>query len=114
MTTITRSKPVYTVYVIELHAKVLTHRRFAAANPGYRYEPSRPPVYVGHTVHSPEKRFEQHRSGTKASRFTKDNVRSLRMDLAGNLVFATRKEAEAMEAEHAICLRAQGYAVWQN
>ena len=114
MTTITRKPPVYTVYVIELSTDVLSLGRFAEANPGYTYHPARPPLYVGHSVRTPEERFEQHRIGEKASRYTRGNAICLRMDLAATLVFPTRSEAELIEKRHAAYLRAKGYAVWQN
>ena len=114
MATPTRKPPVYTVYVIELSADILARRRFAEANPGYTYDPTHPPVYVGHTVRTPEERFEQHRAGIKASRYTRGKAIRLRMDLAGTLVFATRKEAEIMEKRHATILRERGFAVWQK
>ena len=110
----TRIQPCYHVYVIELRAEVLALGRFAAANPGYEYDPEHPPLYVGITGRSPETRFEQHVSGYKASRYTRRNAKRLRMDLAGELVFTTRAEAEHMEELQAVQLRARGYAVWQN
>ena len=114
MTTTTRKPPVYTVYVIELSADILSRRRFTEANPGYTYDPAHPPVYVGHTVRTPEERFEQHRTGTKASRYTREKAVRLRMDLAGELVFPTRDQAERMEERHAAILRTKGFAVWQK
>ena len=114
MATPTRKPPIYTVYVIELSADVLTRRRFIEANPGYIYDPAHPPLYVGHSVRSPEERFEQHRSGFKASRYTRGNAICLRRDLAGSLIFPTRRDAELMEERHAMILRERGYAVWQN
>ena len=114
MNTTARKQPEYTVYVIELRAAVLSLGRFADANPAYAYEPSRPPIYVGMTAHTPAKRFDQHRNGYKASRYTRDNAIPLRMDLAGELVFSTRAEAEAAEAMLANVLRSRGFAVWQN
>ena len=114
MTTTIRKPPVYTVYVIELSADVLSLGHFAEANPGYTYDPTRPPLYVGHSVRSPKERFEQHRIGKKASRYTRGNTVCLRMDLAGSLIFPTRSEAELMEERHAAFLRTRGYAVWQN
>ena len=114
MKTGTRKKPEYTVYVIELDAAVLALKKFVKANPDHAQDPEHPPVYVGHSVHRPEKRFEQHKSGTRANRFARDYGVRLRMDLAAGLVFATRAEAEAMEAAHAESLRARGYAVWQH
>jgi hypothetical protein len=82
MATPTRKPPIYTVYVIELSADVLTRRRFIEANPGYIYDPAHPPLDVGHSVRSPEERFEQHKIGKKASRYTRGNAICLRMDLA--------------------------------
>jgi hypothetical protein len=114
MTTITRKPPVYTVYVIELSADVLSLGRFAEANPGYTYNPARPPLYVGHSIRTPEERFEQHRIGEKASRYTRGNAICLRMELARRLVYPTRAEAELMEQRHAAHLRSKGYGVWQN
>jgi predicted GIY-YIG superfamily endonuclease len=92
---------------------MLSLGRFAEANPGYIRSNS-PPLYVGHSVRSPEERFEQHRSGFKASRYTRGNAIRLRMDLADSLIFPTRSEAELMEERHAAILRERGYAVWQN
>ena len=114
MNTSARKQPEYTVYVIELCAEVLSLGRFAEANPTYVYEPSRPPIYVGMTAHTPEKRFEQHRTGYKASRYTRKNAIRLRMDIAGELVFSTRAEAEAAEVLLANVLKSRGFAVWQN
>ena len=114
MNTSTRKPPVYTVYAIELSAEVLDRRAFAEANPGCTSDPARPPLYVGHTVRTPEERFEQHQAGIKAGRFTRGNAVRLRMDLAPEVVFATREEAELMERQHAEHLRAQGFAVWQK
>ena len=110
----TGKPPVYTIYFIELSPEVLSLGRFAEANPGYTYDPTHPPLYVGHSVRSPEKRFEQHRSGFKASRYTRGNAIRLRMDLAGSLIFPTRSEAELIEQRHAAILRERGYAVWQR
>ena len=114
MATPTRKPPVYTVYVIELKADVLSLKRFAEANPGYTYDPTHPPLYVGHSVRSPAERLEQHRSVLKASRYTRGNAICIRRDLAGSLIFPTRREAELMEERHAVILRERGYAVWQN
>jgi len=114
MATPVRKPPVYKVYVIELSPDVLSLKRFAEANPGYTYDPTHPPLYVGHSVRSPDERFEQHRSGFKASRYTRGNAIRLRMDLAGSLIFPTRSEAELIEQRHAAILRERGYAVWQR
>ena len=114
MATPTRKPPIYTVYVIELEPAVLTCRRFAAANAGYTYDPAHPPLYVGQSAHPPQKRFSQHCSGYRSGRYPRKYSVCLRMDLAGELVFSSRVEAEDMEAAQAVFLREQGFAVWQK
>jgi hypothetical protein len=50
-------KITYYVYVVELDDSV-----------GQRVDPKYPNVYVGQSVHPPEKRFAQHKTGFKAGR----------------------------------------------
>jgi len=104
----------YHIYVIELDRQVLQQGRFAELNPGYSYHPDRPPLYVGMTGRTPEIRLEQHKSGYKASRYTKRNTLWLRLDLVSDIGPLLRDEAVLMEVERAKTLRARGYAVWQN
>lgn len=104
----------YHIYVIELNPQVLQQGRFAEMNPGYTYRPDRPPLYVGMTGRTPEIRLEQHKSGYKASRYTKRNTLWLRLDLVSDIGPLIHDEAMRMEVERAEALRARGYAVWQN
>ena len=102
------------VYVIELKPHLLGEERIALANPGYRYRADRPLLYVGMTGRTPEIRYVQHRTGYKASRYTRRNCVALRRDLFEHLGPMTRDEAAAMEVNYADELRSRGYAVWQN
>lgn len=104
----------YHIYVIELDPQVLQQGRFAEMNPGYTYRPDRPPLYVGMTGRTPEIRLEQHKSGYKASRYTKRNTLWLRLDLVSDIGPLIHDEAMRMEVKRAEALRAWGYAVWQN
>jgi hypothetical protein len=89
----------YHVYVIELAGPDGT--------------PTSPPsVYVGQTVHSPEVRFAQHRSGFKAARAVKRSGLWLRWRLFGHWnplnTRAAAEDAERCLAEH---LRDRGFTV---
>ena len=110
----TPKKPSYFVYVIELKPALLSNKRIAQANPGYLYRPDRPLLYVGMTGRTPEIRYEQHKAGYKASRYTRLNCVALRRDLFEHLGPMTREEAIEMEVSFANQLRSQGYAVWQK
>jgi len=107
-------KQCYYVYVIELHPRVLATGRFAEANPDYSYSAERPPLYVGMTGRTPGIRFKQHKKGYKSSRYTNGHVKCLRPDLAVDIVFLNRADAERMEVQRAEELRDLGFGVWQN
>jgi hypothetical protein len=62
------------VYVIELDRAA-----------GRRRDPRIPWVYVGSSARSPERRFEQHRSGYKSARLVKRHALRLRPDLYEDL-----------------------------
>jgi hypothetical protein len=92
----------YSIYVIEL------------ARTCVREPCSLAPVYVGHTAHTPEHRFEQHKTGGKlaASKAHRFGVR-LRLDLMKGIgPFGTRKEAEQAEAAVAKALERRGHRVF--
>ncbi len=94
-----REPPTYSVYVIEL-------------DPSLR-EGEKPAVYVGQTTHTPEKRFEQHKAGYKASRWVRKYGVRLRPRLYRSYnPIATRDEAVATEARLGKKLRAHGYTVF--
>ena len=71
-----------------------------------------PWVYVGQTATTPEERFEQHRSGYKASKHVRRHGVRLRPDLYGDQpVLRTKAEAESYEAWLALSMRANGWPV---
>ena len=102
----------YHVYVVELDPAVLERKKFMEQNPKYR--PGKPCVYVGMTGLSPEKRFENHKRGYKASRWVRDYGWHLRPDLFPDGAPFSYKDAQRMERHVARELRAIGYAVWQE
>jgi hypothetical protein len=94
-------KSVYTVYVIELSRDCV------------RTPCTLAPVYVGHTAHTPEHRFAQHKAGGKlaAGKPHKYGVR-LRRDLMKVGPLLTRKEAEQAEKALAQALEKRGHTVF--
>jgi hypothetical protein len=92
----------YSVYIIEL-SRACTTKPCALA-----------PLYVGHTAHTPEHRFGQHKAGGKlaAGKPHKYGVK-LRHDLMKGIgPFATRQEAEAAEKDVAEALEKRGHLVF--
>ena len=103
----------YAVYVIELDKEVRKIDRFRAANP--RALITRPCLYVGSTVRSPQERFEQHLNGYKANRYVKKFGERLRPDLFEQYnPIAKRVDAEEMEEYLAERLRSRGCWVWSH
>jgi len=101
----------YSVYVIELDARVWNHARFRAANPSH--DITRPCVYVGMTGLPVAQRFANHRRGHKSNPYvTKYGVRLLPA-LYRRLNPMRYERARLTEVTLALRLRAQGYAVWQ-
>ena len=104
--------PHHRVYVIELAPQALASRRMQVANPDHR--PDRPALYVGQTGHTPEERFQKHRSGVKANAFVRDHGVRLRPDLYEHLPAFPWLRSLVEEKRLAEALRAQGYAVWSR
>jgi hypothetical protein len=102
----------HNVYVVELDAAVLKFARFRAHNPDYRE--GMPCVYVGMTGLPPGERFQNHKAGVKANRYVRDFGLRLLPELYECFNPMPYGAAQAMEAELAEDLRAQGYAVWQG
>src|SRR3954465_15495199 len=92
----------YSVYVIELSAEAGKRRRAA-----------KPCVYVGQTVHTPQERFDQHRSGYKAAGCVRRYGLRLRPRLYESWnPIATREDALAAEARLADRLARRGFTVF--
>lgn len=103
---------VYSVYVIELDPVVLEKGAFRRAK--RRYVDGKPCVYVGMTFHSPEYRFEQHKTGDGAAKYVREFGLRLRPDLYEDRNPLTKREARIEERALAIELREEGYGAWQN
>ena len=114
------SAKIYCVYVVELSKKVFTEdRRFREANP--QFNGVLECLYVGMTSMTPKERFEQHRTGyrnLKGHKLSANIVQKyglyLRPSLYNHIGLMTREEALKMEAQLALELRRQRYAVWFN
>lgn len=101
----------HNVYVVELDDRVLNHRRFRDANPGY--DPTKPCLYVGSTGLPVEERFANHQRGYKGNSYVQQYGIRLRPDLYEFFNPMPYKHALIMETELADELRAKGHAVWQ-
>lgn len=103
----------YHVYVIELDKAVRSIPKFRDANPKGRI--TRPCLYVGSSVKTPEVRFEQHLNGYRANRYARKFGLRLRPDLYEKYnPIAKRSDAEEMEAYLADRLRSRGCWVWSH
>jgi predicted GIY-YIG superfamily endonuclease len=101
----------HSVYVIELDDKVLNHRRFRQANPGY--DPTKSCLYVGCTGLKVEQRFANHKRGYKGNSYVRDYGLRLRPELYACFNPMPYQAALTMERELAEELRDKGHAVWQ-
>lgn len=102
----------HSVYVIELDDRVLNHRRFRDANPGY--DIMKPCLYVGSTGLAVEQRFANHKRGYKGNRYVQLYGLRLRPDLYACFNPMPYQAALTMEVELAQELREKGHAVWQG
>ncbi len=119
-TKVSKLRKTHHIYVVELSKDVWTERRkFRDANPHYRGVMSC--LYVGITSHSPQERFEKHKTGyrnKKGIKISSSVVERyglyLRSSLYAPLNPMTRSRAVTMEKQLAESLRKRGYAVWWN
>ena len=102
----------HSIYVIRLDDLVLEERNFKDKNPGYIK--GKPCAYVGMTGRTPDERFEQHKSGYKASKYPKKYGRYLMRKQFEKHNPMTYDQAVDMEKRKTNELRAKGYAVWSN
>jgi hypothetical protein len=99
------------VYVVELSREVLLDAAFTRANPGY--VPGKPCVYVGMTGRDPDLRFDQHKAGIKSNRLVRRYGLRLLPHLYEPLNPMPYGDAQFMEVDLGIRLRAAGWGVWQ-
>ena len=97
-----RSKPTYTIYIIEL-SRACTSKPCALA-----------PLYVGQTAHTAEHRFEQHKAGGRLSAGKPHRYgKRLRYDLMKDIgPYTSRKDAERAEKAVAEALQRRGHRVF--
>jgi len=103
----------YNVYVIELDKEVLQSRKFRKRNP--HMNPKLACYYVGQTIHDPNTRFKQHKTGYKANRFVKKyGLRLKSRKFKKYNPIEKREEAEYIEQILTEKLRKKGHGVWSN
>ena len=97
------------VYVVLLSKEVGRLREVKKENPGRNA--AQPCVYVGMSGLPPEERFQNHKSGVKASRFVRKYGIRLMPELYEHLNPLPYEAALEMERDLAEDLRAAGYTV---
>jgi len=103
----------YNVYVIELDKSVLISKKFRVKNPNMNSRKAC--YYVGQTMHDPNTRFKQHKTGYKANRFVKKYGIRLEPRIFSKFnPIAKREEAEYIEQWISEKLREKGHGVWSN
>jgi len=113
-------KKTYHVYVVELSKRVWSeNRKFRDANP--QYNGVLECLYVGMTSHTPEERYQKHKTGyrnKKGHKISSNIVEKyglyLRPSLYNDYNPLTKAEAIKMEEWLALQLRKKRYAVWWN
>ena len=101
----------HNVYVVELSKEVLDQKKFIKSNPGY--VAGMPCVYVGMTGLDPDVRFDNHKAGIRANTYVTRFGLRLMTELFEHLNPMPYGDAQYMEVDLGIRLRAQGYGVWQ-
>jgi hypothetical protein len=100
------------LYVILLEPGAARNAKFKEMNPDYDGKASC--LYVGRSIHDPETRFLQHKTGKKAARIVKRfGVRVLTKRCRQPLVLDTRS-LDAKERRLADRLRKEGFGVYQH
>jgi hypothetical protein len=106
-----KQQPVHqhSVYIVLLDPAVGRVRKVRAANP--KRDRKKPCVYVGMTGLTPEERFANHKSGTKAAWVVKRYGLRLPPELYAHLNPMPYEAAAEMEKDLAEDLRRAGYTV---
>jgi len=99
----------HSVYVVRLDSAVAELKQVQKLNPNRN--PKMPCVYVGMTGLTVEERFENHKSGTKASYYVKRFGKDFLPELFAHLNPMPYEQACVMECELAEDLRREGYTV---
>jgi len=115
-----RSKLTHHVYVVELSKDVWReNRKFRDANP--QYNGVLECLYVGMTSHTPQERFQKHKTGYRtkkgvkiSSYYVEKYGKFLRPSLYSKYNPLSKADAVDIEQALALALRRKGYAVWFN
>jgi predicted GIY-YIG superfamily endonuclease len=100
----------YRVYVVALEPEVMSTRKFAQKNAGYR--PGQPCYFVDVTDIGVDLRFDQHMHGIKDNAFVRMYGTGLRPDFTVDLPPSPFGVAVEQEAQFARGLREEGCGVW--
>jgi predicted GIY-YIG superfamily endonuclease len=104
------ARGLYRIYVVALEPEVMSTRKFAEKNPGYR---SGQPCYLIDVTDLPvDLRFDQHMHGIKDNAFVRMYGRALRPDFTADFAPSQFGVAVEKEAEFARSLRGEGCGVW--
>jgi hypothetical protein len=101
----------YHVYVVALDDPVWNEPRFRKANPNYQL--GQPCVYVGMTGLDPDVRFDKHKAGIQHNAYVLKYGLHLLPQLYERYNPMPYRDAQMMEIELGIALRAKGFGVWQ-
>jgi predicted GIY-YIG superfamily endonuclease len=104
------ARGLYRLYVVALEPEVMSTRKFAQKNPGYR--PAQPCYFVDVTGLAVDLRFDQHMAGIKDNAFVRVYGTALRPDFTFDFPPSTFEMAVEREAEFARSLRGEGCGVW--
>jgi predicted GIY-YIG superfamily endonuclease len=104
------ARGLYRIYVVALESEVMSNRKFAEKNPGYR--PGQPCYFVDVTDLPVDLRFDQHMHGIKDNAFVRMYGAALRPDFTVDFPLSPFGVAVEKEAEFARSLRGEGCGVW--
>jgi len=104
------ARGLHRVYVVALEPEVMSTRKFAEKNPGYRL--GQPCYFVDVTDLAVDLRFDQHMHGIKDNAFVRMHGSALRPDFTVDIPPSPFGVAVEKEAEFAGSLRGEGCGVW--
>jgi hypothetical protein len=104
------ARGLYRVYVVALEIEVMSARKFAEKNPGYR--PGEPCYFVDVTDLATDLRFDQHMHGIKDNAFVRMYGVALRPDFTVDFPPSPFGAAVEQQAQFARGLRGEGCGVW--
>jgi len=104
------ARGLYRIYVVGLEPEVMSTRKFAEKNPGYRA--GQPCYFVDATDLAADLRFDQHMHGIRDNAFVRMYGTALRPDFTVDLPPSPFGVAVEQEAGFGRSLRGEGCGVW--